>query len=97
METGDVVRITENTELTARWTANTYTVSFDAGEVGVSPSYKDVIFGDTYGEMPEPVRDGFNFDGWFTAADGGTQVTDTDTVDITSDTTLYAHWTEIVS
>ena len=91
------MRITENTELTARWTVNTYTVSFDAGEVGVSPSYKDVIFGDTYGEMPEPVRDGFNFDGWFTAADGGTQVTDTDTVDITSDTTLYAHWTEIVS
>ncbi len=96
VETGDVVRITENTKLTARWTVNTYTVSFDAGEVGVSPSYKDVIFGDTYGEMPEPVRDGFTFDGWFTTADGGAQVTDTDTVDITSDTTLYAHWTEIV-
>ena len=37
-----------------------------------------------------PTRDGFNFDGWFTEADGGEQIT-TDTV-FTDDTTIYAHW-----
>ena len=38
-----------------------------------------------------PVREGHIFDGWYTAAEGGTQVTSTTA--ITSDMTVYAHWT----
>ena len=30
-----------------------------------------VIFGDTYGELPEPTREGYEFDGWYTEKDGG--------------------------
>ena len=30
-----------------------------------------VIFGDTYGELPEPTREGYTFDGWYTEKDGG--------------------------
>ena len=41
--------------------------------------------------LPATVRDGYTFDGWFTAADGGDKVTAIDKV--TSDVMLYAHWT----
>ena len=30
-----------------------------------------VIFGNTYGELPEPTREGYEFDGWYTEKDGG--------------------------
>lgn len=41
--------------------------------------------------LPATVRDGYTFDGWFTAADGGDKVTAIDKV--TNDVMLYAHWT----
>lgn len=40
--------------------------------------------------LPDPVRDGYTFDGWYTATDGGEKVT-TET-EFTEDTTIYAHW-----
>ena len=44
----------------------------------------------TAGTLPTPTRDGYTFDGWYTAASGGTRVTASDTIsDITA---LYAHW-----
>jgi len=42
------------------------------------------------GSLPTPTRSGYTFDGWYTAASGGTKVTSTST--ITGNTTLYAHW-----
>lgn len=43
-------------------------------------------------ELPEAKQDGYTFVGWFTEINGGEQVT-TDTV-LTSQTTLYAHYTK---
>ena len=43
--------------------------------------------------LPIPTRDGYMFVGWFTAAEGGEEVT-SDTV-VTGDMTLYAHWREL--
>ena len=40
--------------------------------------------------LPTPTRDGYTFDGWYTAASGGTKVTTS--TELSSDTTLYAHW-----
>jgi uncharacterized repeat protein (TIGR02543 family) len=45
------------------------------------------------GELPEASREGYTFDGWFSAAEGGEQASEA-TI-ITSDTTFYAHFTEI--
>ena len=42
------------------------------------------------GQYSVPVREGYVFDGWYTAASGGTQVT-LSTV-VSSDMTVYAHW-----
>lgn len=44
----------------------------------------------TLGAYSVPVREGYVFDGWYTAASGGTQVT-LSTV-VSSNMTVYAHW-----
>ena len=81
----------------AQFTANTYTVTWDLG------TGKSETTSQTYGEklvLPtEPLRKGAEFLGWFTAADGGTQVTANDTFTETADKTYYAHWeiTEVFS
>lgn len=43
--------------------------------------------------VAEPTYDGFQFDGWYTAASGGTKVTLLDSS--TKSKTLYAHWTAL--
>lgn len=44
----------------------------------------------TYGTLPTASRSGQYFAGWFTAASGGTHITNTTTV--AQNLTLYAHW-----
>ena len=79
--------------LYAQWTVNTYAVTFDAQGGSVTPASKSVTYGQPYGSLPVPVRAGYRFDGWFTVATGGTQVTSETTVTVTAAQTLYAHWT----
>lgn len=79
--------------LYAQWTANTYAVTFDAQGGSVTPASKSVTYGQPYGSLPVPVRAGYRFDGWFTVATGGTQVTAETVVTVTTAQTLYAHWT----
>ena len=69
-----------------------FTVTFDPGQGTVDTPSKTVSYDDAYGELPTPVRSGYAFLGWFTEAEGGTEVKAEDTVDITADTILYAHW-----
>ncbi len=47
----------------------------------------------TAGELETPTRSGYNFDGWYTSASGGTKVTSSST--ISANTTVYAHWTAV--
>lgn len=91
-----------NQTLYAKWTANKYKVTFEANggsistdEGSVSSYDKDtpVTYDSTYGTLPTPTRTGYEFAGWFTAADGGTQVTEDTIVKTKSDHSLYAHWT----
>ncbi len=44
------------------------------------------------GSLPTPTRSGYSFDGWYTAANGGTKITDS--TKVTANTTVYAHWTK---
>lgn len=67
------------------------TVSFDANGGSVSPATKSYTVYGTYGSLPTPTRSGYTFNGWYTAASGGTKITASSTVS-TSITTLYAQW-----
>ena len=83
--------------LYAHWTANTYTVTFDANGGTVTPDTKTVTYDSTYGnseELPIPTLDGYTFVGWFTEKDGGDSVTKDTEVKTAADRTLYAHWTQ---
>ncbi|MCD8026381.1 MAG: InlB B-repeat-containing protein [Clostridiales bacterium] len=69
------------------------TATFDANGGSVSPASKTVLSGELYGSLPTPTREGaYAFDGWYTAASGGTLVTAETEVTATSNHTLYAHW-----
>ena len=78
--------------LSAVWTPNTYTVTFN-GNGGSTPSSKSVTYDSTYGELPSSTQAGYTFAGWFTDASGGTEVKSDTKVKIIKDQTLYAHWT----
>ena len=70
------------------------TVSFNANKGNVSVSSYKVERGKTLlTALPEPTRDGYTFDGWFTAPEGGKQMYNFEAY--YQDITLYAHWTII--
>jgi uncharacterized repeat protein (TIGR02543 family) len=60
----------------------------------VTPANKSFVIGSALGALPVPVYDAHTFDGWFTLATDGTEVTADTVVDGTFDT-IYARWTEI--
>ena len=81
-------------DLTAQWTTNKYTVTFDAngGDEPV-PATKEVTYDSPYGELATCTRTGYTFNGWYTAASGGTKIEPSTVVRITKEQTLYAQWT----
>ena len=82
--------------LYAKWTANKYTVKFDGnGADELSLASKEVTYNSTYGELPQPKRDGYNFIGWYTKAEGGMIITPDAKVTITEAQTLYAQWSQV--
>jgi len=88
--------VTAGHTITAAFAASQYTVTFDAnGGTVPSPESKVVTCGSTYGTLATTSRSGCTFNGWFTAASGGTLVTSSTTVTITADQTLYAQWTAL--
>ncbi len=77
---------------------NTYTVTFrPSGGVLQGPETCQTAFVDgTYrleSVPPDPVRNNYRFDGWFTQSAGGEAVAVTTQTAFTADTVLYAHWT----
>lgn len=82
-----------NQTLYARWIANAFTVTFDANGGSVSPENKTLTFGETYGELPTPTREHYTFNGWYTEASGGSQITADTEISEAKDITVYAQWT----
>lgn len=90
---GDNYTPNASVTLYARWTANSYTLTYNANGGTVSPASKSVQYGSAYGTLPTPSRSGYNFDGWWTTADGGTQVSSATKMSA-ANTTIYAHWSD---
>lgn len=81
-----------NVTVYAHWTANAYTLVFNANGGTISTSSKTVSYGSAYGTLPTPTRDYYTFNGWYTSSSGGTQVTASTTMG-GGNVTVYAHWT----
>lgn len=69
-----------------------YVITFNANG-GETPSFTslDIIRGEALEKLPTTTRNGYVFNGWYTAATGGAKIT-TSTIPA-SDTTYYAQWT----
>lgn len=93
---GDYTPTSDITTLYAKWTLNTFTVTFNKnGGNTPNPTSKTVTQGSTYGTLATCTRTGYTLKGWYTAASGGTKVTSSTTVNLTANQTLYAQWTPI--
>ena len=65
-------------------------VAFDADGGNCEVANACVVDGSAIGELPTPTRWGYTFKGWWTAHDGGEEVTGETMIE--EDLTLYAHW-----
>ena len=91
--TNNLYKVNKNQTLYAKWTANTYKVTFNANGGTTPTASKTVTYASTYGTLPTPTRTGYTFKGWFTSTSGTTQITSSTKVTITAAQTLYAQWT----
>ena len=86
---------TEDTTLYAHW-KEPATITFDLNYEG-QPETKETaktVNGNVITALPEtPVREGFTFLGWFSAAEGGTEITIEKKY--TKDTVVYAQWAPV--
>lgn len=92
IQTGGSYTKQDSASRTASWSAASFTVTFDPNTGTTPTASKTVTYGQPYGTLPTPTKSGYSFKGWFTEATGGTEVKATDTVAITANQTLYAHW-----
>ena len=81
-----------NVTLYAKWTANNYTVTFNAMGGNVTLNSKRVTFNSVYGDLPTLTRDNYIFAGWLT--ENNESVTSGSVVNIPNNHTLYAKWEE---
>lgn len=87
---------TEDSEIKALWQNETITVTFNPNGGTVSLNTKEYDYDSEYGDMPIPVREGYTFDGWYTAIDSGNKIISTTVIQNTAHT-LYAHWSKVQS
>ena len=91
--------IAANTTLYAKWTAKTYTVTFDKQNGTGGSTFAVATFNGAMPAITVPTRPGYTFGGYYTAKNGGgTQYYTSSGAsarnwNITANTTLYAKWT----
>ena len=88
------LKSTSNHKLVAFWKANTYNVTFDPNGGSVTTTTKSFTSGSSIDGLPNPTKEGYIFDGWFTEKSEGTKVKAGDIYNYAKDITLYAHWVE---
>ncbi len=82
--------VTDAMTVYAKATANTYTITYDAGEGAVAPAPQDVTY-DSEVTLATPTRDGYDFTGW--TYNGNIVLNGTWT--IAQSVTLVAQWVEV--
>ncbi|MGN1084020.1 MAG: InlB B-repeat-containing protein, partial [Lachnospiraceae bacterium] len=96
----DTVRLISDQTLYAVWNIKTAVITLNANGGSMICDKEEVStceierqYGSDYGVLPTPWREGYIFDGWYTGASSGTEITATSEVTATTTETLYAHWT----
>ena len=71
-----------------------YVMTFDANGGACETKTGDIGGGNPLRALPEPTREHYAFDGWYTAKTGGDKIT-IDAMPSGKDITVYAHWTPV--
>ncbi len=98
VDDNSIVKTALDHTLTAKWIPQTYSITFNGNGGTANQLTKDVSYASTYGELPSATREGYTFDGWFTEAAGGTQITSDTATTIDGAPlveTLYAQWSPL--
>ncbi len=85
--------VTGNITLYAKWTANSYTVTFNSNGHGTAPSSQSVTYGNKVTKPSDPTATGYTFGGWYTNS-ACTTAYNFDSA-VTGNVTLYAKWTVV--
>ncbi len=73
---------------------NIVNIIFDAGRGSSSVESREGVCGERFGDLPHPVRNGYEFDGWYL---GDQPITGETVLESDTDITLTAHWTRVAS
>lgn len=92
LEPGTTMTVDCNSIFKAILEPITYTVSFDANGGEVKDAELPNTFDKDY-SLTTASRYGYTFDGWYTAKNSGTKVTEDTQMTRAENHTLYAHWT----
>ncbi|MBR4654468.1 MAG: InlB B-repeat-containing protein, partial [Kiritimatiellae bacterium] len=98
-----IARVTSAQTFYAHWAENgsvtpgdgTCIVTFNPNGGSVGETTRQMAEGSSLVMLPTPTRTGFTFAGWWTAANGGVQVSAATIV--TGSVTYYAHWNHLVA
>ena len=103
VKVGDAGMVKENANLTAecdgtvtlyaKWTANSYTITYDAGGGTLSCGSEVKRFDSQYGELPEPKKKNYHFLGW--EDENGNTVKDETYITTSKDHKLTAKWLKV--
>ena len=91
--TGVLANSTSSQTLSIRFTLN---LAANGGSCSVSSlvAYYYCSLTNVGKSLPTATQSGYTFSGWYTGITGGTRIYDSTTLQYTTTTTLYAHWTE---
>lgn len=81
--------------LYAIWHPLSYFVTCDPRGGTVSNDMLSVTYGSSFGELETPVREGWEFDGWYSNPENGILITSASIVNMDTPSTIYAHWKKL--
>lgn len=89
-----LVTNSNNHNLYAKWKLNSIEVTYydNTSVLG----NKTVTVGNQYGDLLQPTKYGYNFEGWYTDTNYSTQITSTTVVTNSNNHNLYAKWSLII-
>ena len=86
----------EKDSFAANWAGNSFKeiiyCLFEGNGGDVDTEKKPVIYGDKYRKLPVPIRDGYDFAGWYTEKEGGNLISSNTIVNSDISHKVYAHW-----
>lgn len=91
---GNIIYLTdeEYAALKAKWEASGFNVILNYNDNSTPNGIIEATCDEPIGTLPTPSRDGYDFQGWYTATSGGTLVTEDTAFSITDDIVIYAQW-----